>query len=87
MRKDPKKTQGELEPTQKVKVGSFVRVIATGPGTGRNVEIVKVAKVDEDYIYVEGLESPFLRSTGICQTHFLPGMLVMLEGVVPGAEE
>lgn len=72
---------------KRIRVGSRVRVVVTGKGTGRAVEVAKVAKISEDDIYLEGLESPFSRSTGICRTHFLPGLLVMLECVVPSVEE
>lgn len=88
MRKDEYGNGDELE---LLRVGSSVRVVVTftgtGTGTGRAVEVIKVAKISDDDIYIEGLKSPFSRSTGICRQSFLPGMLVMLECIVPSAEK
>lgn len=86
MRKDEYGKGDELE---LLRVGSSVRVVVTftGTGTGRAVEVIKVAKISDDDIYIEGLKSPFSRSTGICRQSFLPGMLVMLECIVPSAKK
>jgi hypothetical protein len=60
------------------KEGTVVRVVVCGPGPRRAEERVKVRKVEDGKVYVEGLKSPFSLVTGRCLVTFVQGMMVTL---------
>ena len=63
-----------------VREDSVVRVVVCHPGrSGRTEERARVRKVEDGKVYIDGLETPFSRETGICLKTFVKGMLVMLE--------